>query len=99
MNGTAALGAPLTVTTRLPEVAPAGTVTVMLVSLQLMAVPASTPWKLTVLFPWLAPNPLPAMVTVEPTGPAVAERPVTAGLTAPAPTVSLPIDENRPGAL
>jgi len=99
VKGIAALGTPFTVTTRSPEVAPDGTVTVMLVSLQLTAAPASTPWKLTVLFPWLAPHPLPVIVTVDPAGPAVVERLVTAGLTAPPPAVSLPIDKNVPGAL
>lgn len=44
------LATPLTVTTTLPVVAPAGTVTLMLLAVQLEAV-ASVPLNVTVLFP------------------------------------------------
>jgi hypothetical protein len=44
------LGTPLTVTTTLPAVAPLGTVTVMPVALQLLAV-AGVPLNFTVLLP------------------------------------------------
>ena len=64
---------PLTVTTTLPEVAPAGTVTVMLVSLQLETV-AAVPLKVTVLLPCVAPKFVPAMVTGVPTGPVLGVR-------------------------
>jgi hypothetical protein len=45
------LATPPTVTTTLPVVAPLGTLTVMLPALQLAAVPALTPLKVTVLLP------------------------------------------------
>jgi hypothetical protein len=45
------LDAPPTVTTTLPERAPAGTMAVMLVGVQVVAVPAFTPLKVTVLMP------------------------------------------------
>jgi len=58
-----------TVTTTLPVVAPAGTGTVMLVELQLVAVPAETPLKVTVLDPCVVPKFVPVMVIGVPTGP------------------------------
>ena len=63
------LAAPNTVTTTLPVVAPAGTGTVMLVGLQLVAVPAETPLKVTVLDPCVVPKFVPVMVIDVPTGP------------------------------
>ena len=48
---TPVLGTPLTVTTTLPDVAPLGTLIVMLVALQEVAVPALVPLKVTVLLP------------------------------------------------
>jgi hypothetical protein len=60
--------APATVTTRFPEVAPDGTVTAMLVALQLVAV-AAVPLKVTVLAPCSAPKVLPVIVTLVPGGP------------------------------
>jgi hypothetical protein len=45
------LAPPAVVTTTLPEVAPLGTLTVMLVPLQLPAVPAPIPLNVTVLLP------------------------------------------------
>ena len=60
------------ITTTLPVVAPAGTGTVMLPSLQLVGLP-STPLNITAP---LAPKPEPVMVTVVPTGPTAGETPV-----------------------
>ena len=68
------LASPPTVTITFPEVAPLGTFTVMLVALQLVAVPALVPLKVTVLLPWLEPNVVPLMVTEEPTAPEVGDR-------------------------
>jgi hypothetical protein len=65
---TALLATPPTVTTTLPVVAPAGTVTRMLVALQLVAV-AAIPLNVTVLVPCAAPKFAPAMVTEAPTNP------------------------------
>jgi hypothetical protein len=61
----ALLGTPLTVTTTLPVVAPAGTGTVMLVELQLVGVPA-VPLNVTVLLPCVAPKFVPVIVTAVP---------------------------------
>lgn len=63
------LAPPPTVTTTLPEVAPAGTLIVMLVALQEEAVPADVPLKVTVLVPCEAPKFVPAIVTGVPTAP------------------------------
>ena len=62
------LAKPLTVTTTLPVVAPAGTGTLMLVALQLVGV-AAVPLKVTVLVPCDAPKFVPETVTEVPTGP------------------------------
>jgi hypothetical protein len=62
------LARPPTVTTTLPVVAPAGTVTAMLVLLQVVAV-AVVPLKVTVLLPCVAPKFVPAIVTGVPTVP------------------------------
>ncbi len=67
------LSTPLAFTTTFPEVAPVGTGTTMLVSLQLVGVPALVP-NLTVLLPWVDPKPLPVIVTELPTGAAAGER-------------------------
>jgi hypothetical protein len=56
------LGTPPTVVTTYPVVVPGGTVTPMLVALQLVTV-AATPLKLTVLVPWVDPKALPVMLT------------------------------------
>src|SRR5262245_44904095 len=69
VNDVPALGTPLTVTTTLPVVAPAGTDTAMLVADQLVGV-AVVPLNLTVLVPWVAPKFEPAIVTGVPTAPA-----------------------------
>lgn len=58
----------LTVTTKFPVVAPAGTGATMLVALQLVGA-AAIPLKVTVLVPCVAPKFVPVMVTEVPTGP------------------------------
>src|SRR5262245_22371898 len=70
---------PPTVTTTLPVVAPTGTVTVMLVSDQLVGV-AAVPLNVTVLVSWVAPKLLPVIVTEVATGPLVGERLVSVGV-------------------
>jgi hypothetical protein len=77
---------PSTVTTTLPEVAPAGTGTTILVADQLVGVAAS-PLKVTVLAPCVAPNPLPAIVTGVPAEPTEGVRLVRVGA-GPAGTVT-----------
>jgi hypothetical protein len=72
------LATPPTVTTTFPVVAPVGTVTTMLVALQLVAV-AAVPLNLTVLVPCVAPKFTPAIVTVAPTNPDVGFSPVMLG--------------------
>src|SRR5467141_3701141 len=62
------LATPPTVTTTFPVVAPAGTVAVMLVALQLVGT-APTPLNATVLVPCVAPKFAPAIVTDAPTNP------------------------------
>jgi hypothetical protein len=56
------LGTPATLITTYPVVVPVGTVTPMLVALQLVT-GAATPLKATVLVPWVNPKALPMMVT------------------------------------
>src|SRR5262249_49190836 len=56
------LATPLTVTTTLPVVAPAGTETLMEVLAQVVGV-ASVPLNVTVLVPWVVPKFVPLMVT------------------------------------
>jgi hypothetical protein len=63
----------------LPVVAPLGTVTVMLVALQALAVAAATPLNLTVLVPWVDPKLAPVIVTIAPTTPEDTLKPVIAG--------------------
>jgi hypothetical protein len=58
------------VTTTLPEVAAAGTVTTMLVALQLVT-DAAVPLKATVLLPCVEPKFAPVMVIDTPTAPEV----------------------------
>ena len=65
-------------TTTFPVVAPEGTVTAMLVALQLVAV-AVTPLKVTVLEPCAAPKFAPLMVTAVPTAPVLGVRLVILG--------------------
>jgi hypothetical protein len=72
------LATPLTVTTTAPVEAPAGTVAVIEVLLQLVAV-AATPLNLTVLVPWVAPKFDPLIVTGVAIGPDVGVRLLIAG--------------------
>jgi len=74
------LSTPPTCTTTFPVVAPTGTGTPMLVSLQLVTV-AVVPLNFTVLEPWLDPNVVPVIVTEAPTAPEVRERLVMFGTT------------------
>src|SRR6267142_1560938 len=71
---------PPTVTTTLPLVAPNGTGTTMLVSLQLVHVPG-IPLNVTVLAPTDAPKFVPVIVTEVPLGPDVGLRFVIVGVT------------------
>jgi hypothetical protein len=73
------LGTADTVTTTFPVVAPVGTVTPMLVALQLEYVVAGVPPKVTVLLPRLVPKLVPLIVTVVPTAPLVCDKPVIIG--------------------
>jgi len=66
----ASLAAPPTITTTFPEVAPVGTVVVMLVALQLVTV-ATTPLNVNVLVPCVDPKYAPVIVTTVPSGPDV----------------------------
>src|SRR5580704_1582815 len=61
-----ALGAPFTVTTTLPVVAPTGTETAIDIALQAVDV-AAVPLNITVLVAWVAPKFAPVMVTGAPT--------------------------------
>jgi hypothetical protein len=74
----ALLASPLTVTTTLPDVAPAGTGTTIFVADQVVGV-AAVPLNVTVLVPLLAPKPVPLMVTAVPTGPLDGDRLVSVG--------------------
>ncbi len=62
------LACPLVVTTTSPVVAPTGTMTVMLVALQLV-IDAAVPLNVTVLNPCVAPKFVPVIVTACPTAP------------------------------
>src|ERR1017187_8392598 len=81
VNGEPLLANPPTVTTTLPVVAPPGTRTVMLLSLEAVASAAMVPLNVTVLLPWLAPKFVPLMVTALPTGPEVGDRLLMPGAT------------------
>jgi len=76
------LATPPTVTTTVPVVAPVGTVTTMLVALQLVAV-AAVPLNVTVLVPCEAPKFAPVIVTLAPTNPEVGFKLVMLGVEAP----------------
>ena len=83
------LGTPPTVTTTLPVVAPVGTGMEMLVAVQVVAVPAEVPLKVTVLVPCVDPKFEPLIVTEEPTGAEVGFKVVMAGPVPPAPIAAL----------
>src|SRR5215472_4589427 len=76
---------PFTVTTTLPVVAPAGTMTTMLVALQLLAVPADVPLKVTALVPCVFPKFVPVIVTEAPIGADVGLKLETVGVKPPVP--------------
>src|SRR5262245_53147137 len=78
VNARLLLATPPTVAVTLPEVAPLGTVAVILVALQLDAV-AVVPLNVTVLLPCVAPKFTPAIVTACPIAPAVGFNDVMAG--------------------
>jgi hypothetical protein len=78
VKGSRLLGAPPTVTTIFPLVAPLGTGTDMLVLLQLMGV-AAVPLKVTVLVPCVAPKLAPFKSTTAPTTPAPGENVLITG--------------------
>jgi len=79
VNDTPALATPLTVTTTLPVVAPAGTGATIAVALQLVGL-ALVALKATVLVPWVEPKLVPVMVTDAPTAPEVGVRLVMLGV-------------------
>jgi hypothetical protein len=78
VKATALLATPPTFTTTFPVVAPVGTDVERLDGLQLVTV-AAVPLKVTLLVPCTVPKFVPAIVTVAPTGPLVALRPVIVG--------------------
>ena len=80
VNGRALLARPPTVTTTLPEVAPAGTGTTMLLADHVVGV-AAVPLNATVLVPCVEPKLLPLMVTAVATAPLDGERLVSVGAT------------------
>src|SRR5262249_44897466 len=82
------LGRPLTVTTTLPVVAPAGTGTTMLVAAQLVGV-AAVPLNVPVLLPWVAPMSARVGVPAVPTEPVVGATVVMVGATATVKTCAL----------
>lgn len=77
------LAKPPTVTTTEPVVAPAGTVVVMVVALQAVAV-ALVPLKLTELLPCVEPKFVPAILMDAPTAPELGVRLVMVGAAAEA---------------
>jgi len=74
------LAKPLTVTTTLPVVAPAGTGATMMELFQLVGV-ALSPLKVTVLVPWVVPKPIPVIVTGVPGGPVLGLKMAMVGAT------------------
>ena len=80
VNATPFVANPPTVTTTFPLVVPVGTCTTIDVVLQLAGV-APTPLNVTVLVPWVAPKPDPAIVIVVPTAPDMGDRLAMLGIT------------------
>ena len=74
------LATPPTVTTTFPVVAPLGTGTTILVAVQLVGV-AAVLLNVTVLLPWVAPKPVPVMVTEILTAPETGDKLVMLGIT------------------
>src|SRR5437867_1484678 len=79
VNATPLLATPLTVTTTLPVVAPAGTGATMLVADQVVGV-AVVPLNFTVLVPCVAPKLVPVIVIDAPTAPLVGASDVMFGV-------------------
>jgi len=78
-NADPLLAAPLTVTTTLPVVAPAGTVATIDVALQLVMAVAAVPLNRTVPIACMEPKLVPVIVTEAPGAPEVGDRPVMLG--------------------
>jgi hypothetical protein len=78
VNAAPGLGKSFTATTTLPVVAPAGTVTAIDVTLQLIGV-AAMPLNVTELVPWVGPKFVPVTVTAAPTAPEEGDRLVMPG--------------------
>jgi hypothetical protein len=76
------LATPPTVTMTLPVVAPLGTLTAILVALQLVGA-ATVPLNRTLLAPCVEPKFAPLIVTVVPTAPADGDTPLMVGAAAP----------------
>lgn len=93
-NGTLLLARPATVMTTFPLLAPLGTGTTTLVSLQLLGV-AVTPFNVTVLVPCVAPNSVPEIVIEEPITAALGESSVIKGGT----PNDMPLLATPPGAV
>src|SRR5262245_28877584 len=92
VNATPLLGAPFTVTTTFPVVAPAGTGATMLVADQLVGV-AAVPLNFTVLEPCIAPKFEPVIVMAVPTSPLVGATLVILGgavTVKPSPLLAMP---------
>ena len=98
VNAAPLLMLPLTVTTTLPVVAPAGTGTTMLVADHEVGV-ALIPLKATVLVPCVAPKFEPAIVTEVPTEPLVGDRVVILGAAGTAKATSAELALVRPPLL
>src|SRR5438552_16354021 len=81
VNNTPALATPLTVTTTLPVVAPAGTGATIEVALQLVGL-ALVALKKTALAPWVEPKLVPVIVTDAPTAPEIGDNAVMRGVDA-----------------
>ena len=79
VNDTPALATPLTVTTTLPVVAPAGTGATIEVALQLVGL-ALVALKKTALAPWVEPKLVPVIVTDAPTTPEIGVKLVMLGV-------------------
>ncbi len=90
VNATPVLGAPATVTTTFPDVAPFGTAATMLVPLHELGT-AAVPLNVTVLAPCVAPKFVPVIVTAVPTIPEVGDRLVMVGSWATSVTVQVKV--------
>jgi len=77
--GLPVLATPPTVTTTGPVVVPLGTITTMLVELQLITLVAAVPLKVTVLVPCVAPKFVPVIVTCVLIPPELGDIPVMLG--------------------